>query len=235
MFCQFLFPKALSWPTQEKDGKHMNSRMRQRERELHLVLNVWLSGLGWAWRSIGCDWYNFSPMKSSCGDCCHVPTLEWNNVPWGPALHPNAFVTLWACMRHPSLDTCTVPCGLLSHIGMLRSLGQTEPQIEKTEKWDETQWNGDVDRAAETKTDRRIWRGEGRELVSPGKCSRLWLRKWVEEWLQHESLEKKRWRQSNTNMKKSQNGRGWGSPEESFMYHAWGRSTERIDRWEKQT
>lgn len=38
------------------------------------------------------------------------------------------------CVRHPSLDTCTVPCGLLSHIGMLRSLGQTEPQIGETEK-----------------------------------------------------------------------------------------------------
>lgn len=35
-------------------------------------------------------------------------------------------------------------------------------------------------------------------------------------------------------MKKFQNGRGWGNPEKSFMYHAWGRSTERIDRWEKQ-
>lgn len=139
-FVSFYSPKALSWPTQEKDGKHMNSRMRQREREreLHLVLNLWLSGLGWAWRSIGCGWYNFSPFKSSCGDCCHVPTLEWNNVPRGPALHPNAFVTLWACMRHPSLDTWTVPCGLLSHIGMLGSLCQTEPQIEETEKWEET-------------------------------------------------------------------------------------------------
>lgn len=117
-----------------RDGKHMNSRMRQREKELHLVSNVWLSGLGWAWRSIGCDWYNLSHLKSSCGDCCHVPTLHWNNVPRGPALHPNAFVTLGACMRHPGLDTCTVPCGLLSHIDMLRSLGQTEPQIEKTAK-----------------------------------------------------------------------------------------------------
>lgn len=105
-----------------------------REKELHLVSNVWLSGLGWAWRSIGCDWYNLSHLKSSCGDCCHVPTLHWNNVPRGPALHPNAFVTLGACMRHPGLDTCTVPCGLLSHIDMLRSLSQTEPQIEKTAK-----------------------------------------------------------------------------------------------------
>lgn len=127
-----------------RDGKHMNSKMRkgrEKERELHLVLNVWLSGLGWVRRSIGCDWYNFSHLKSSCGDCCHVSTLEWNNVPRGPVLHPNAFVTLWACMRHLSLDTCTVPCGLLSHIGMLHSHGHTEPQIEKAEK----QPVGDVD------------------------------------------------------------------------------------------
>lgn len=33
MFCQFLVPKALFWPTQERDGKHMNSRMRLRERK----------------------------------------------------------------------------------------------------------------------------------------------------------------------------------------------------------
>lgn len=141
MFCQFYSPKRWAGLHWRGDGKHMNSRMRQIEGEVHLVFNVWLSGLGWAWRSTGCDWYNFSPLKSSCGDCCHVPTLEWNNVPWGRALHPNAFVTLWARMRHHRLDTCTVPCGLLSHIGMLRSLGQTEPQIEKTgsgmETWTE--------------------------------------------------------------------------------------------------
>lgn len=40
--------------------------------------------------------------------------------------------------------------------------------------------------------------------------------------------------ESNTNMKKFQNGRRWGNPGRTFMYHAWGRSTERIDRWEKQ-
>lgn len=101
-------------------------------------------------------------------------------MPRGPAIHPNAFVTLRACMRHPSLDTCTVPCGLLSHIGMLRSLGQTEAQIEKTEERGERQANGDVERVTETKTDRGIWRGKGRELVSLGKCFCLWLGELVE-------------------------------------------------------
>lgn len=108
-----------------------------RERELHLVLNVWWSGLGRAWRSIGCDWYNFSPLKSSCGDCCHVPTLEWNNVPRGPALHPNAFVTLWACMRHPSQIPVQSLVGCLVTSARSVHSGQTEPQIEKTEEWEE--------------------------------------------------------------------------------------------------
>lgn len=41
-------------------------------------------------------------------------------------------------MRHHSPDTCTVSRGLLSHIGMLRSLGRAEPQIEKTASRTET-------------------------------------------------------------------------------------------------
>ena len=61
-----------------------------------------------------------------------------------------------------------------------------------------------------------------------------------DEWLQNERLhERKRWRQSSTNMKNiSEWQRGWGNQKKkkrSFMYHTWGRSTERIDRWEKQT
>lgn len=38
----------------------------------------------------------------------------------------------------------------------------------------------------------------------------------MREWLQHERLEKKRWRQSNPNMKKFQNGRGVGQLGEVF-------------------
>lgn len=73
----FLFfpPKPLSWPAHESHVNHMNSMMTQRQRELHLVLNVWLSILGWAGRSTGCDWYNFSPSKGSFGNCFHVPIL----------------------------------------------------------------------------------------------------------------------------------------------------------------
>ena len=129
MLVSYCPPQPVRWPANEWDGIAGWGR----EKQLHLVLHVWLSGLGWAWKSIRCDWYNLSHLKSSCGDCCHVPTLEWNNVPRGPALHPNAFVTHWACMRHVCLDTCTVPCGLLIHIGMLSSLGQAEAKIGKTD------------------------------------------------------------------------------------------------------
>lgn len=64
------------------------------------------------------------------------------------------------CVRHPSLDTCTVPCGLLSHIGMLRSLGQTEPQIGETEKTERERGGSQT----ETQTEglrRRLKRYEG--------------------------------------------------------------------------
>lgn len=41
----FYSPKPLRWPAQERDVKHVNSRTKQRQRELHLVLKC--EWVGW--------------------------------------------------------------------------------------------------------------------------------------------------------------------------------------------
>lgn len=220
----FLFSEAASSPANQWARKHKKSRLRQREKQLHLVLNVWSSGLGWAWRSIRCDGCNLSHLKGSCGDCCHVPTLEWNSVPEGAALHPDAFVTLWACLRHPSLDTCTVPCGLLCHIAVQRSLWPPAPQFEQTYAISETaKW-----RQRLTDRDRRM-KGYRKGAGFFGrKCFRLWLGEMEKNGSNMKDLRNKRWRQSNTNREAFER-RGAGHVRGGF-HVPWGRSW-----WEKQS
>lgn len=69
---------------------------------------------------------NVSPLKTFCGGRRHVPTLWWNNTPWGATLRPNPFVTLSARMLHHSPDTCAVPRGPLSRTAaFVRLLGRS--------------------------------------------------------------------------------------------------------------
>lgn len=90
------------------------------------------------------------------------------------------------CLRHPSLDTCTVPRGLLCHIAAHRSLGPPAPQFEQTYAISETaKW-----RRRLTDRDRRgkgFRKGAG--FFGEEVCSPLAWRN-GEEWLQHERLEK---------------------------------------------
>lgn len=74
-------------------------------------------------------------------------------------------------------------------------------------------------------------------MVSVGKCSLpLALESWQIRGATTWKTGEKDMKKSNAIMKKFQNGGGrWGIPEKSFMCHAWGRSTDRIERWEKQS